>query len=448
MINLDILTESLCKRTKESSKAGERVRRKLEKTRERKINEIKESYAILLQKETVVYEKEKEAAHIEYCKDASGAILEEIKKSYDLLQNRSTLVGLTIEQLEKITRTNRLMESINSEDKEKVRALLNVLDLDEQVKQALSLFSQSPIQPADIVSYIAAGKDKCYLLTPANEKSNKLTGDLENKLMDVLAEGIVYISTDGQISNNGVVKRVVPKKVEFSADDEFANGFLFYVLKPQNPSNAQDLVQSLTSKLKKLQPNEFDKVKLRHEVQELRAENSGFEILEYFRTHSIGEITKKDLLRIAEEEGWEYVSIDEASVISNRSKPMIKRFMNSGKLKTNEHGGVSVASLRDYLTNTRSLREKKDKLDYSSLDSEERRQEAQKRLNDLGEEITTKELAYVLGLANRASTINYDSKITSRREKIGSKREKILFQKEAVYKFISEYNPTRAGWKK
>ena len=94
MINLDILTESLWKRTKESSKAGERVRKKIERTRDKKINEIKESHAILLQKETAVYEKEKEAAHIEYCKDASGAILEEIKKSYDILRTEAPWLDL------------------------------------------------------------------------------------------------------------------------------------------------------------------------------------------------------------------------------------------------------------------------------------------------------------------------------------------------------------------
>ncbi|MBR9691657.1 hypothetical protein GOV06_02630 [Candidatus Woesearchaeota archaeon] len=453
MIDLGALTEDLKRRNKDISKEKDKEINRLVKKRKKEVEKVEANY------DNQISWLQSDARHQigssrdEYMRRVSGEIIKDLEQSYDVLQGRSGLAGLTDDEKIKAAKFKTFLSAMEIEDESKVDAALNVFGLNPDLKEAMTGGS---LDHRDIVSYMGASNNSFYMVVPVVKGSDDiLAQSLEDKVSGILEHGQVTPGHSVDFGGKGRVASVAVSKIKFKYECRPTNGFLVYHVEiPDNSDSSLmiSLQKSLVSKLRELQPEEFEKMRLIHTTMPIDGD-----VMEYFLNHSRNDMySSSDMVEELKEAGTEYVSVDKVAEILSRAPHVVKGLATKGKLSKNDNGEISVESLGLYLGENKNAPAKRAPyvrgtstgvLNFSSLDFEERKQEAYLRLEKYGDELSSREAKDVLGVKN--ITNNLTSKLAN---KIGEKRFKgrrpfYFVPRDKLKAYMEARTPTNRGWR-
>ena len=204
-------------------------------------------------------------------------IATELKQDYQVLQERSCLLGVSEEKIERARNARKSLVELLGDDEIKQKALIDLMGnmgVDAEVIRAIDALESVSSAPREIVSYIAHGNGGVCLVTPIQEGENgALTESLDKKLVLIIDHGSVLYNTQKQ----GEKTSATPREIYFSSDPDLKNGFIVYMLVPESLGCQRELATSLVDKLTQLQPEGFDRAKLTHVVKEVEPN-----VLKYF----------------------------------------------------------------------------------------------------------------------------------------------------------------------
>jgi len=454
MLNLDTLSKLFEKERNAISKRSKTAVSRLEKKREVETERINAQYESQIAEQRKIFEDQKEQAYQGYIRRAAGELTCELQHDYDILQERSSLLRISEDDLEKARKVQQTLGRLGDEKaKDMLKEILQIVGTEEGIQIALSQLAREPT-PHTIISYIAGGKDnKVYLLSPIYDSTKQeLAKDLENKILDILKPGDIYVGRIIQqdTQRNGSNPRAA--KIEFSHEYDIVNGFLLYRLKvPKQDSSVPELVvKGLVEKMNELQPASFEKVKLTHRVQLIEPA-----LMDYFKAHSVEDMysTRDVLQKLLEHKKG--ISYEEASKIVGRSIRVLKALVTKDTLDKNEQNDIDINSLIVYMEkhSTKRLNPKHSDgtkgpksnyhLDFNSTNHDQIRSEAYQRLQQLGDKLRMKDLQHVLGLRTLSGATNAANHYLD----VQKEGRIIYVPAENVRRFITEKTPTGAGWK-
>lgn len=409
-----------------------------------------------------------EITHIgyEFGRRAAWALLADLERTYTLLNERSLVLAITDDDRQKAQTVGQVLAGLAGEaDRAKVEGIVGILS--PGVKAALSLGS---MENKGVISYVAEARDACWLLTPVGEHGDKpeLACRLERKIDDVLDVGETTFGAQVQVQNGDVVKASAGR-IKFDAVGEAAQGFLVYKLVPKGASVPNELVAAISDKFAKLQPDGFPQALLAHRVMQVDSLAA-----EYFMKHSRSELySPQDAI---EELGdVDAVPVSTVAEILCTRQPQVKRLATMGKLVLDEHGDVTLESLRQYAKANpvgyepatdanRAVRPARmpvqaklsgstgrkrshimSEYAYTAADAEGRRAEALARLAELEDRgsLTSRDVAYVLGITNLTSVQRWASPLGARKEGWA-----FIYPRSEVERVVRGYRPTGSGWQR
>ncbi len=364
---------------------------KLEAERERELNRILRIENREINNFKRKYDREREQIGKKYIQNSSTQLVADLKNSYELLQTRSELIGISEDEQKRMQEAYKKLEVVKDEATREAIINFSMAILPERERERILTLIQNKtnIDQRDIYSYLSQNdKDTCYILTPVNGEENKiLTKNLEKRLGLVLGDCRVGTGKISYTAEKGTVNGPVnTPAIEFEPDQELINGFLMYTLIVGN-NDSRELARCLINKLncKEMQPEGFKEAKLKHIVQQ-----TPYSILDYFRSYNLNLSREKN----ASENRREYV----------------KR--NAG-------------------------------LKFESDSIEGRREEALMRLAECGDEITIIDAQRVLGHTGTASTNNL-LEVFKSKKRVG---RRFLYSKAELAEFIQTHEPYKISWR-
>jgi len=435
------------------------------------------------------FKKLEDQVQEEFSGRAASEMYSALQRDYMTLEITGGISDATPEEIEKakqIIQIKRTVESIADEKaKSAMEAVIPLLASTEGVKKAVDYLGSNFKPSGDITSYIAAtrttvaleneGKKeekdigRVCLVSPLKQKNKGLAKSLDEKIFAILSEEEVG---DGSMPDYDTKAGVqsVGSTIKFSANSESANEFTVYTLLTDNPASANKLAACIAKKLEELQPDGFDKTKLKHKVQVL----PDFGVMDYFMKHGKGGLCSSiELLESMKSEGKTELSYEEAAKVLERTRKGIKGLVSKGHLQSPREGYVGLDSMLGSAYHRRGVRalqvqapeqenpqqpgsstgisqitprEAGTRMNYSSTTPEEIRHEALARLASLGKEkVDSNELKYVMGAGSNSYPTLF-ARHSDVAPNVTKENGRLYFSTDAVKKYIETRTPGKNGW--
>ncbi len=472
MVNLDLFKDRYARDLERITTEKKARQTKIDKARASALKKINSAFDNQIRAEEQKSQLESNIAEGAYAQDACAEMIDALDRDYQIMAKRGSLLSLTPEDLVKGTNVLQRLQSIADEGTRK-RMEEMALELDPKLKEILPLITNAPdMTPVKITSYIAqaeelgnrsSGKDvkikQCYLLVPCrdNDANSSLMKSLESRVTEVVSHERIECSHNTHIAKTLTVESSSSHKIEFACDLEARNGYILYTLTPDNPKEIANLIACLSRKLSdaNIQPKNFEKSKLRHEVIKVDGV-----VLDYFRTHERQTLdTPQDSLRRYTEEKRTVISIEEAARISKYTISGLRNVINQGRIEGADKDNVPIAPLLKYLAQKDKRTSDTPNPDNllvrparnhtkraSAEEAEGIRREIYARLDKISkgsetEEITLRQLGEVLGLGGTTKVYGLIKRIPQLRCSTEQSVNRYFIPIRDARKFISDYTP-------
>ena len=377
---------------------------------------------------------------------AAVSILESVKSDYEILQGRSKLASLGIddETLDAAMKIHDVLKGVKKRD-----SMPDLVDIvgqigGDEMKAAVRGINAGMMTKQDVFSYMATDSSGvCYLLTPVKSgvKKNKIIArELEGKVDGILDEKKVF---EERTTPNPTPAAIgTTRYLEFSTELNVNKDFLVYTIKAKNPTESERLEIALTKKIEELQPKAFDKSKLTHRV--LKVE---FGVINYLLSNSERTLYEQSgrikPLEMLEQFGESAVPIDEVARITGLTTRGVRMNL-AKKYFTGTEEGIEYESVRKYLEGKKQVVSGKNKLKFESSDLTERKMQALRILEAKKQEediISTSELAKALGMGASNLTTNLRNKISGERRGLS-----VYWDVASAMDFVQTHTPSNKGW--
>jgi len=439
MIDLERLTQKLEAEMSEISVDRTRATARLQRELEREEQRLQKEYQKKIQDEEKKYSSAQAELEVDFTKRVAGELLYDLERSCSILDERSRAIGVTDEDRKNAADLQNALKNIAEAEKEKVLKILKASN--PNLVNAMS--SQPNLAKEEIASYIAADKELCYLITPLAENGgNELYTALKQKIDGILGICEVTPSIQGQVNFGSVVK-VNASKIKFELATQYKNGFAIDILKPVNGySDMPDALKAaLIDKFEILQPENFETMKLEHKVVELDEGALKCFICTpkkefYTPVYSIDELLKTANI----------ASIEDAAKMTGKTPGQIKRLATLGKISISDNNEVNLHSLKEYVGGKKRSGSAVPPIqsEYTAGDPDEIKKEAYARLEKCSDELSSVELAYVLGMSRPTSAVRLAGELDARKE-----GHALRYPKQSVMDYLgSHYMRGNIGWTK
>ncbi len=432
---------------------------KIEIRREAEIGKVRQEFQRRIDEVEKAYGLKKAVIEENYSRRASAEIIEALDADYKTMQERSALLGLSEDDLIRLTKiAGVLRETANPDERKRQETLLSMA-LDSKIRDALPAALATNIAQRDINSYISArgsnGDSVIYLVLPSKEHQGQavLVQNLEHKVFTILDQKEISCGHAANINPDArTVEGTRSKQMGFEFDFEAANDYIVYAIKPAGTAKPADIAAAIAEKLQdsNIQPEHFAKMNLTHRVMLIDSP-----ILEYFKDHTRKEMcTCDDKLRSYEERGAKVINVGDAADILGYGIKEVRSLVSKHKLE-GDRDAVKVSSLRVYTDSKKNPR-------ASQADSETRAESpllGRKKLNqDEVKEFKTEmyrqvdkypgreielihDFAEILGVSSRGTIYQLAPEMTGIRGEGAGKRPKRYISKEGARAFISGWTP-------
>ena len=347
----------------------------------KRVKKIEAQKQAELKKVVVESEKRREQAMNGWISNSAYTVFGQLEQDYETMQSRSALSVLTAEEVANAMQIHEVLKQAKTEREiHFAQELVSKMPISTRIKDAIRFISENKFSPEYINSYISSDNQDSTCQLVCPIKE-------ENQGLAKKLEDRVFQTLDQENLALGLDARL--KKgditarvniVKFNADPDVANGYIVYLIN-QISSKPHEFVGALVKTFAELQPEGFKDASLAHRVLE--------------------------------------------------TDPKILRYILENPINLEQGQRTTIPVTRD----TQEVK-------YTP---ENAKSLALTRLNALhGQELTTSQLAYVLGYKSNFAAIRMADAIESRRE---GTRKLIRFKRDAVKQFIENTPYTGGGWR-
>lgn len=461
MIDLTNLKSGLEARVSDIQKKESRALGNLKRSKSAALARVEREHNSRIENERQTYESQKLQENQEYLRRAGGELLNDLRDSYQALQERSelpdldeTLITEVKDRLESFKVINPNFDSTDEQQRKAAYKFGRFTE--EEIVAAEHLSSGNVLVKRNVDSYITANQNegKAYLIIPVDGDENKeLSKALESKVDVILDQGEITLGSHVSLSGrrSGYTGSAHANKIKFTYDFDEANGFLVYTITPSDPSSDTEvLAKELASKLNELQPSEFERAKLNHQVSDI-----DYDIAKTFiETPTDRLYTVSDRLSQLERTASE-IPLEETASLLGLTDRGVKALVTKGRLERTEFDRISIDSIREYQENKSLSRTSEtsritptntsdNPFTYTATNPSDVKDEALSRLDSYeNENLTTKEVAHVLAYSGKSGTSNL---ITRGIVKSFKKDNQRLIPKSEIRNYIESRVHTVHGW--
>ena len=374
-----------------------------------------------------------------FLRRSAAQVLKSLRESAGIMRNHSLLSTLTPDQIGRANDAYILLSKADNENHlESLRRMWALSNTDPAVSAALDSLQKGNLGKLTISSYmgypVSNGSNTIYLAVPAPLNDETALGKcLSDKVTSIIDARSVQIGKH-VVLDKQMASSVNIYNLEFDCDFDEVHGFILYkmFLKDSSPGQAASAAKSLAEKINELQPKEFERLKLPHQVTLL-----DYEVLKFYESHSESEIFDPSDEIYLMPPNQKHISVDRAARIMGTDVKVIRTYV-SKKILEGDHEMVEVASVQMYFDRQHGLVQEEHNVRVEVLEKR-----AYERLEAAPPVMDVNQAASVLGYKPRGVYgLIYGKRLDAEQE-----GTRLFLKKDTLRGFMEQNHLTMHGWK-